>query len=134
MLKRAFVSRDLWLWKDLYVSLVRPHLEYAVQVWNPRLEKDISRIENVQRRATRVPSRLRGLTYEDRLGCMGLTTLEQRRLRGDLIQMFKVATGLESVCWVVPPLFKKGFGCSVAGGFSKRAWLPLFTGVLLFPC
>ena len=34
MFKRTFVSRDLWLWKDLYVFLVRPHLEYSVQAWN----------------------------------------------------------------------------------------------------
>ena len=37
MLKRTFESREPGLWKDLYVSLVRPHLEYAVQAWNPHL-------------------------------------------------------------------------------------------------
>ena len=35
MLKRTFESREPGLWKDLYVSLVRPHLEYAVQAWKP---------------------------------------------------------------------------------------------------
>ena len=35
MLKNAFVCRDSELWKKLYVSLIRPHLEYAVSVWNP---------------------------------------------------------------------------------------------------
>ena len=48
MLKRTFESRDPELWKDLYVSLVRPHLEYAVQAWNPHLQGDIERIERVQ--------------------------------------------------------------------------------------
>ena len=33
MLKRTFESGDSRLWKDLYVSQVSPHLEYAVQVW-----------------------------------------------------------------------------------------------------
>ena len=37
MLKKTFESRDPKLWKELYVSLVRPHLEYAVQAWNPHL-------------------------------------------------------------------------------------------------
>ena len=39
-LKKAFVSRDSQLWKNLYISLVRPHLEYAVQVWSPTKEMD----------------------------------------------------------------------------------------------
>ena len=34
-LKKAFVSRGSTLWKNLYISLVRPHLEYAVKVWSP---------------------------------------------------------------------------------------------------
>ena len=32
MLTKTFESRDSSLWKKLYLSLVRPHLEYAVQV------------------------------------------------------------------------------------------------------
>ena len=49
MLKKTFMCRDSDLWKKLYISLVRPHLEYAVQVWNPYLAKDIELIEKVQR-------------------------------------------------------------------------------------
>ena len=49
MLKRTFESGDPGLWKDLYVSPVRPHLEYAVQAWNPHLQGDIERIERVQK-------------------------------------------------------------------------------------
>ena len=33
MLLKTFVSRESDLWKKLYISLVRPHLEYAVQAW-----------------------------------------------------------------------------------------------------
>ena len=32
MLKRTFESREPGLWKDLYVSLVRPHFEYAAKL------------------------------------------------------------------------------------------------------
>ena len=43
MLKRTFESREPKLWKDLSVSLVRPHFDYAVQAWNPHLQEDIEK-------------------------------------------------------------------------------------------
>ena len=85
MLKKTFISRDSELWKKLYTSLVRPHLEYAVQVWNPNLERDIKKIEKVQERAARIPISMKKLGgYEDRLDVWGLTKLSDRRIRGDL--------------------------------------------------
>jgi len=47
MLKRTFVGRDIGLWKQLYVSMVRPHLEYAFQIWSPFRVGVISRLEKV---------------------------------------------------------------------------------------
>ena len=39
---------------QLNTSLVRPHVEYASQVWDPFLIKDIKRLESVQRFALRM--------------------------------------------------------------------------------
>ena len=36
-----------------YLSLVRPHLEYAAAAWEPYMAKDIQQLERVQRRAAR---------------------------------------------------------------------------------
>src|SRR5215470_3106059 len=72
----------------LYKSLVRPKLEYCVQVWRPYLQKDIQNIERVQHRATKMIRECKRLSYEDRLHITGLTTLEKRRDRGNLIQVF----------------------------------------------
>jgi hypothetical protein len=45
--------------------MVRPHLEYAAIVWSPSWVKDINRLEDVQRRATKI-EQLKGMTYEER--------------------------------------------------------------------
>ena len=79
----------------LYVSLVRPHLEYAVPVWNPSLKKDIDMLENVQHRATRLVLGLK------RLKALKLTTLEIRRKREDLIEFYKILNGLDNVEWKI---------------------------------
>ena len=67
MLKRTFYSRDRSLWRNLYVSLVRPHLEFTVQAWNPYLEKDIIKIEKVQIRASKITYGFYNLSYEERI-------------------------------------------------------------------
>ena len=67
MPKRTFESRDPKLLKELYVSLVRPHLEYAIKAWNPHLQGEIDKIERVQRRATRISFGFEKLVYEERL-------------------------------------------------------------------
>ena len=79
--------------------MVRPHLEYAIQVWNPYMyfSKDKHLLENVQRRATKLIGCLRNLPYEERLKILGITSLELRRIRGDLIQVFKMVHGFDGL-------------------------------------
>ena len=96
-MKGAFMSRDAQLWKKLYITYIRPQLEFAAPVWNPFLSGDIKTLERVQRRATKVAHELRGLSYPERLDCLGLTSLQLRRERGDCLQNFKIINGLEEV-------------------------------------
>ena len=83
----------------MYASITRPHLENAVQVWNPRLLGDLKSLEKVQRRATKILTMFSKPSYDQRLAELGLTRLKDRRDRGDLIQMFKIMKGLEVVKW-----------------------------------
>jgi hypothetical protein len=97
MIRRSFENKSSDIILPLYKSLVRPHLEYCVQAWRPHLVKDIKLIEGVQHRATRMMTDLYGKTYEQRLKCLNLTTLETRRLRGDLIELFKLLKGFDKL-------------------------------------
>ena len=78
----------------LYRAQVRPHIEYANVVWHPYKIKDIETIERVQRRATKLIPGLKDRSYEQRLRTLGLFTLAFRRLRGDLIETYKIVSGL----------------------------------------
>ena len=97
ILRNSFKILDFISLKHLYCSLVRPYLDYAVSVKNFYFVKDIKLLEGVQRRATKLVKELKNLPYEIRLKKLELTTLEQRRDRGDLIQMYKIIYGLEDV-------------------------------------
>src|SRR6266536_4144867 len=97
MIYRTITCKNKEIILKLYKTLVRPHLEYCIQAWNPWLIKDIEKIERVQHRATRMIPALKKLTYENRLSELGITTLETRRLRGDLIEVFKILKGLEGI-------------------------------------
>jgi ribonucleases P/MRP protein subunit RPP40 len=65
-----------------------------VQAWRPYLKKDIELMEGVQKRATKLVPSVRKYSYEERLKFFNLTTLETRRIRGDLIEVFKIFKGI----------------------------------------
>ncbi|KAK8729364.1 hypothetical protein OTU49_008790, partial [Cherax quadricarinatus] len=81
----------------LYTVYVRPILEYAAPVRNPHLVKHVKKLEKVHRFATRLVPELRGMLYEERLREIGLTTLEDRRVRGDMITTYKILRGIDKV-------------------------------------
>ena len=100
-ISRAFPFRDritVKLYKQY--RYVRPHLEFAVTAWSPWTEAEkecLESLEKVQRRAVRMVSWLASNDYNDRLAELGMETLEERRHRMDMAQVYKIVAGKDKV-------------------------------------
>ena len=82
---------------NLFKSAVRPHLEYASTVWSPVYKKDKIAIENVQKHATKLVKCVSHLPYSERLRALGLPTLEYRRERADVTQVYKTLHDMDKI-------------------------------------
>ena len=89
-IRRTFMSRNPKFLESMFKTYVRPHLEYCVQVWNPVYIGDINRMEKVQNRFTRFLPQSRVMSQEERNQRLNITSHESRRLRGDLVYMYKL--------------------------------------------
>ncbi len=95
LIKMTFTCLDKCTLPRLFTALVHPHLEYGNTIWNPRFKLDEQAVEKVQRRATKLVPSIRDLPYTERLRQLELPSLKHRRLRGDLIQVYKILNGID---------------------------------------
>ena len=97
MIRRTYADKSKENMLPLYKSLVRTHLDYGVQAWRPYHQRDIDILEGVQRRFLKMIEGYGDLTYDERLLKCGKMSLEMRRLRGDMIEVFKLLNGFVDV-------------------------------------
>ena len=93
-IRRSYKYLDENTFLLLFKALVRPHLEYAAAAWCPWTQKLVDLIEGVQRRGTKLIPNLKDLSYQDRLRALKLPTLRYRRLRGDMIETYKILNNI----------------------------------------
>jgi hypothetical protein len=109
-LHRALSSPSSSTISTLYKSILRPKLEYANIIWPLTKESDVRTLEHVLRKATKWGC-LRHRSYSTRLTYLKLTSLADRRLRQDCIQLFKHFSKIQTTPWIKPPfLVRSGRG------------------------
>ena len=104
-LSRSFYYRDKHVFTQLYKQYVRPHLEFSVPAWSPWTESDKETLEKVQKRFINMISGLTGKTYTEKLKEVGLWSLEDRRIRYDMVETYKILHGVTKVnktTWFTP--------------------------------
>ncbi|KAK4815993.1 hypothetical protein QYF61_010861 [Mycteria americana] len=114
-IRRSFASRSRKVILHLCLALLRPHLERCLQLWAPQYKREMYVLERVQQRAVEMSKALEHLSSEERLSELGLLSLVQRRLTGDLIDIEK---GLKGGC-------KEDGVRLFPSGAWDRAWCPM---------
>ena len=90
-----FLNKEIFL--PLYEALVRSHFNYAVyamSIWNPHMIKFIESIESVQGGQHKLIPKIKNLTYPERLKAQNLPTLSYRRIREDMIEVYKIISNI----------------------------------------
>ena len=88
-LLRSTVCRTKEFMVTIFVSNIRPLIDYCSCLWNVGYLEDIHRLESLLRRWTREIEGLAGLDYVTRLKTIGLYSIQGRLLRADIIKIWK---------------------------------------------
>ena len=82
--------------RTLYCALVRSNVEYCSGVWSPFTKKNIEKVEEVQRRATKFILKTED-NYETRLKKLNLMSLKKRRFLADVTFLYKALNGISDI-------------------------------------
>ena len=92
-IRRNFTYIDKRAFVVLYNQHVRPHLDHGMAACPPNSSADSKVLEAVQSKATALVQGMRHLNSEERRKKLGLMKLEERRERGDMIEVYKILNG-----------------------------------------
>ena len=95
----GMLYRKYYTWTDtpvlrcLYLSCIRPHLEYACQLWDPFTQNGINTLESVQKFACKVCLERWDLDYDSMLAQLNIPKLTTRRKYLKLTTMYNITRG-----------------------------------------
>ena len=95
---RTFYCRRPEFLKQMFKTLIQPHIDYCSQLWMPQEGANMEKVEKVLRDFSRKIPGIRDMSYWERLKEMGMNS-EQRRLeRYKVIYIWKIMEGLVPNC------------------------------------
>ena len=94
---RSIILHNSNLLLRVCISLVKPHLEYCEQFSAPYLRKELLALETVQMRFKSINPAMKSVSHDERLRTLGLYSLEFKRMREKLIEMYRILRGLDRV-------------------------------------
>ena len=96
-IRRSFDYLDENTFKLLYNQKIRPHLEWGSIATPPDSRAEATTLERVQSKATHLLKNLGHLSAEERRKRLNLFALDHRRVRGDLLEVYKITKGLTRI-------------------------------------
>ena len=95
---RSFYSRNIDFMRQIFISLIRPHMDYCAQLWAPSEGPGLDKLENFLYDYSKYVPEIRNMSYEDRLKAMRLQLVQRRYDRYRIIYTRKCALGLVPDC------------------------------------
>lgn len=96
-LLKSTVCRSPNFMVTLFVTHIRPILDFGSTVWNTGYIGDLRLLERVQRGWTKKVSGLANESYENRLRMLGIFSIQGRLLRSDIIMCWKIFNGKSTI-------------------------------------
>ena len=91
---RSFYSRKVEFMRQIFISLIRPHMDYCAQLWAPQEGPKLDKLEKIVYDFTKRVDGISHMSYENRLAHMRLQSAQRRYERYFIIYSRKCIAGL----------------------------------------
>ena len=86
----------------MWVTLIRPHIDYISQLWSPSEGPLMDSLEKLQYDYTKLSPQTRNLTYEARLKMFAITSIQPHFERYKIMYLYKIHEKIVPSCGIYP--------------------------------